>query len=610
MLRRLRSIRKRPAGRVLRAVGLVALLWLVVTGHTPSFAVDESADAAKAPTAPVVPAGSQASDVAIITILTPISSVTSRTFERRLALAEKAGVDGLVVELDTPGGEVGAVLEITSMIRASSIPLIVAWINEDAFSGGAFIALACDEIVVSPRATLGDAAPINMAGMLMGQSMSPTERIKVLMPLLADLTESARAAGYDENLVQAMVVLGVETWMVRHRPTGEKFFLTAAEYQCLFGSEPPEGRARSGLAASGGSSVPVGPLPSTLGSDDPDDFQPASGELTFSPEDYESLNMSIAGRSKRPDFCQESAPEYEYVERATDGQTLLTMNYDDLVDYGFAKGTVDTDSDLEGYLGSSNMYRLNENWSERVFGPMLASMWWGPLRFLCMIIFLIALFVEMSAPGMGIPGVIALLALSVVLVPPVLVNAALWWTFAAVVLGVLLILAEIFVFPGFGVSGIAGLVSLMTGLVGSFASLSSTIPGTGADTANLTWAVSMVLAGMFIAGIGMYFFSRYTHSFPVAGQMILHTKSAPAETMLEAMAPAPVDSPVAVGDIGKVMSTLRPSGTAEFGERLVDVVSEGGFVEAGSRVRVTSVGYRVMVELLDDQEAPGGEDLA
>ncbi|MCA9310569.1 MAG: hypothetical protein KDA21_05135 [Phycisphaerales bacterium] len=607
MMRGLRSSRG-LSGTLLRLAGLMALLLLVVTD--PSMVVAKDAapgGAGSAAPGPVVPAGRQASKLAVITISTPISSVTSRSFERRLRLAEKGGMDGVVVELNTPGGEVGAVLEITSMIRSSTVPLIIAWVNEDAFSGGAIIALACDEIVVSAHATMGDAAPIQLARLMMGQGMPQTERVKVLMPILADLTESARAAGYDENLVQAMVVLGVETWAVEHRETGRRYFLTEAEYKCLFGEAPERGRARTGLMGAPQPDEYVsqpgsGPKPS-----DPDDFRPASKELgAMSAEDYDALNMSISEQSRRPDFCRERASDYVYLEQATDGTTLLTMGHDDLVDFGFASGTVGSDAELEAFLGASTLHRLDENWSERVFGPVISSWWWPLLRIVCVIVFLIALFVEMSVPGMGIPGIIALLALGVVLVPPVLVNAALWWTFFAVILGVLLILLEIFVFPGFGVPGIAGMVCLLAGLIGSFASMGAVIPGTGGDTSNVAWATSIVLVAMFIAGLGMYFFSRYTHSFPVAGQMILSTRSGDSsEGMLAAMSPAPVSSSVQVGDVGRVTSTLRPSGTAEINERLLDVVSESGFIEPGATVRVTSVGtYRVTVELVEEASPP------
>jgi membrane-bound serine protease (ClpP class) len=57
-----------------------------------------------------------------------------------------------------------------------------------------------------------------------------------------------------------------------------------------------------------------------------------------------------------------------------------------------------------------------------------------------------------------------------------------------------------------------------------------------------------------------------------------------------------------VGRVGVALTALRPAGRAEFGETLLDVVTEGGFVPKGERVKVLEVrGNRVVV-------APAGEE--
>ena len=59
-----------------------------------------------------------------------------------------------------------------------------------------------------------------------------------------------------------------------------------------------------------------------------------------------------------------------------------------------------------------------------------------------------------------------------------------------------------------------------------------------------------------------------------------------------------------IGDIGKVVSILRPAGEARFGDKIVDVVSEAAFIETGKTVIVQSIqGNRVLVrEHKDDKE--------
>lgn len=173
-LRSIRSERLRLTRVVAWASALLLLAGAVI-----------AQDAAPATPPSAVPAARQASNVAILTIEGPINAMTSRSIERRLRSAEDAGADAIVIEIDTPGGEVGAVLEICNAIKSSTIPNTVAWVRPDAYSGGAIIAIACREIVASDPASMGDALPITIGpGGL--QALPEAERQKILSPLISD----------------------------------------------------------------------------------------------------------------------------------------------------------------------------------------------------------------------------------------------------------------------------------------------------------------------------------------------------------------------------------------------------------------------------------------
>jgi hypothetical protein len=158
-----------------------------------------------------------------------------RSLDRRLAVAIAQGADAIVLEIDTPGGELGATLKITHLIRSQMPFNTVAWIRPHAFSAGTIIALACREIVVSPYATFGDSAPITPLG-----PIPTTERAKVEAPLLAEVIDSARRNHWDENLVQAFVSVGVELWLLQHVTDGRRVFVSRSEYREVFGEEPPQ----------------------------------------------------------------------------------------------------------------------------------------------------------------------------------------------------------------------------------------------------------------------------------------------------------------------------------------------------------------------------------
>ncbi len=218
----------------------LAFLLTSLAPGVPAFAQDT--------TLSPVSASRQAANLAIIPIHGPIDRYTTLSVERRLALAIDSGADAVVFELDTPGGEVGAVLEICNMIKATPIKT-AAWVNQDAYSGGAIIALACEETFVARYATMGDAAPISMNPIQFAQGLQRTERQKILQPLITEVVDSARRHGYDERLVQGFLTLGVELWLIEENATGRRVFVTESQFRDLFNAEPPRDAVR---AASGG----------------------------------------------------------------------------------------------------------------------------------------------------------------------------------------------------------------------------------------------------------------------------------------------------------------------------------------------------------------------
>ena len=80
------------------------------------------------------------------------------------------GLDGslLVVEINTPGGEVGLMIRFARQLEEArdSGVRTVAWIDGEATSAGALVALACDSIYMSPSSHMGSATPVAYIGSL------------------------------------------------------------------------------------------------------------------------------------------------------------------------------------------------------------------------------------------------------------------------------------------------------------------------------------------------------------------------------------------------------------------------------------------------------------
>ena len=548
-----------------------------------------------------VPAARQGDNIAVITIDGAIDMYTELSVKRRLKAAEDAGADAVVIEIDSPGGEVTAVLEVCNAIKASPITNTVAWIHPSAYSGGAIVALACREIVVSDPCSFGDAQPIAFNAIKGGLEALPEgERQKIMAPIIAEVTNSARKNGYDEYLVQAMVSRHIELWLVRDKDSGRTFTIDAREYRMLFDGEPVRSGAILPSAAATDRETPEGPGtgPPEAAPLDPivaaeDEFSPAGGTLAAIADD---VNQGLTEQTRRPRLSEGDRGRYELLGYVTNGNGPVVLKHDGMFTLGLASDTINTDAELIAWFGAKNLSRLDQSWSEGFVRFMTLL----PVRGLLVVVFLLGMFLEMSSPGLALPGGVALGALILLLAPPFMVGMASWWEIAAVLLGIVLIFAEIFIIPGFGVCGVVGLIALFVGLVGTFVpdQRGKLFPDSPGAQSDMLYGVATLLMALVTSGIGMYLISKHFGTLPLLSRLVLSDQPEDDDEhdpMLAAMA-RPV-AQLAVGAEGVAHTPLRPAGKAEFDGRIFDVVTEEGYIDAGTAVKVSAVSeFRILVE--------------
>lgn len=566
-----------------------------------------------------VAANRQADRVAIIPIHEPIDRVTAYSVKRRMELAIQGGAQALVFDINTPGGEVPAVLEICAAIKSSSVPNTVAWINPEAYSGGAIIALACREIVVANEARMGDALPILIGPGGVDVATQGELRKKQVPPVLAEVVDSARTRGWDEFIVQAIVIDKVELWWIEEiaPESGQQPRMLAvneAEFKMLFpGQVPPRGSpAIVGASAAGLSGlVPDSESNSVESPADDTEFRPATPALRdLSPQlsgetsaaSSQDLDM-LASISERPVLTSDDAGKWRVVRYLTNGSGPIVMSKDEMLTYKFATRSINDEEDLKAYFGAKEVIRINTTISERIV-KVLSNMW---VRMILIAVFLLALFIEMVSPGLIVPSVVACVALLLVMAPAWMLGLAGWWELIAIVSGILLILIEIFIVPGFGVFGISGLILLFGGLVMAFVSASSGVfPSTPTGQTDLSRAVVMVALAMATAGGGMFVVMKYFGSLPVLNRLTLRPDQVESNTgigLVEAMGES-TDLALLVGSTGVTATPLRPSGKVDIEGALYDALSGSGFIDPKTQVRITRVtSWQVVVEPISDDNA-------
>jgi membrane-bound serine protease (ClpP class) len=192
---------------------LTTLLIVLLTATTQSFA---------APPPPAV----------VISLHSEVDDFTRDALERKFAEARAMGAKTIILDMDTPGGLVTAGLDISRFIRRQDDLHVIAFISNKAYSAGAMIAVACNEIVMAPASVVGDCAPIvfNTSGEL--EAMPAAERAKAQSPIVNDFDASADRNGYDRLLLESMVIVERTVHWIQS-PTGERKFVDDADYHKL-----------------------------------------------------------------------------------------------------------------------------------------------------------------------------------------------------------------------------------------------------------------------------------------------------------------------------------------------------------------------------------------
>jgi membrane-bound serine protease (ClpP class) len=209
------------------------------------------------------------------------------------------------------------------------------------------------------------------------------------------------------------------------------------------------------------------------------------------------------------------------------------------------------------------------------------------------------LILELKLPGVSLPGVISALCFVLYFWAHSQLSGQI--TMLAIllfVLGLVLLGLEIFVLPGLGVTGISGIALMIVSL--ALATLEKK-PETTQEWVNFGGSLGAV--GLSLVGaIGLAaIVGWYLPSIPYVNRLILKPPTEAEETADvdatmrgEGFGP---DRSALLGAVGVAATALRPAGIARIGDEFVDVVTEGGYIHAGTRVQIIEMeGTRVVVK--------------
>ena len=264
---------------------------------------------------------------------------------------------------------------------------------------------------------------------------------------------------------------------------------------------------------------------------------------------------------------------------------LLNLTAGEAKEFGLASEILNNRKAVVNYLELSKkeIFQAQATWSEALV-RFLTHPLISPL--LLTLGFLGILF-ELKIPGWGVSGSLGLLFLALFFWGHYLIGLSGWTELIIFSLGIILLLLEIFIIPGFGVAGISGIALMLAGIFLSLVKHPFSAPKTQLVQAFYTLSFSIIIT--FAALILSWKFLPHTGLWK---RLILTF----AETKKEGFQ-ASASQASYLGKTGRSLTPLRPTGRATLKEKTLDVITEGEFIDKDKTIKVIKIeGNKIIVK--------------
>jgi membrane-bound serine protease (ClpP class) len=240
---------------------------------------------------------------------------------------------------------------------------------------------------------------------------------------------------------------------------------------------------------------------------------------------------------------------------------------------------VDNFDQLKRLFGLDEVETVEPNWALDLVQALASP---GLATFLLLLGF-IGMYVELKTPGVGVGGVVAAVAFILFFWSKYLDQTAEALEIIMFISGLVLMLIEIFVVPGFGIFGLAGGLMVIFSLV--LASQTFVVPRSQADMDNLRRSITIVAAaGLGVIGLA-FAARRYLPKAPLFGRLVLEPPP-PEERVTLSSREALANYTHLVGVRGEALTDLRPAGKALVDDQLIDVIALGEPLDRGAAIVV------------------------
>ena len=309
------------------------------------------------------------------------------------------------------------------------------------------------------------------------------------------------------------------------------------------------------------------------------------GEGQKAPDKYQSYMRSIMRATaeengRDPRIAEGMVDEDIEIKGIKEKGQIITFSTSEALEHGFCEARAESVEEILERNGVTNftIHKFELGTTEKIISIVL-----NPFISSILILIIIAgIYFEMQTPGLGFAGLAALVALTLYLVPYYLNGLAANWEILTFFIGLALIGVEIFVLPGFGVAGIAGIVltvgSLFLIMINNDAFDFEFVP-----TNNLLYALAAALGGTLG---GMILLLVGGSKLPDT-RFFKHIALTDTQNRSEGYVSFQIADSL-LGKKGTAETVLRPSGKVMIEGKMYDAYTRGDYIQKGQIVEVIS----------------------
>lgn len=268
------------------------------------------------------------------------------------------------------------------------------------------------------------------------------------------------------------------------------------------------------------------------------------------------------------------------IENVIEKDKILTLNAEQAIKLNIADNIVLNNEEILNFLNlrDAKIVYIYPNWAENisrfVTNPIVSP--------LLLSIGFLGLIIEFWTLGWGIAGSMGLISLSLFFGGHIIAGLAGFETIILFAIGLLLLLAEVFLIPGFGLAGIGGAAAILASIFLTFG--------------NMVQATYSILIALGLSIAGFFLLIRFIPSTRAWRKFVLSTE----QKKELGYTVGTKDLKRLTGKEGIAITPLRPSGIVEVNGKKLNALTLGEYVDSNTKIKIISVeGNKIVVEAVD-----------